>query len=147
MYRSQQRKTKILFGLADILLTSAAFEIAYAVRTWLRFTNEFYLVPDVKTLLLCFCASTWVAAGYWLNVYGKLEAARIRVILRDSARQVAYSALAMMVFIVGLQQKISRPFLAIFILLTWLFLAGFRIGARNLIPFLIKGFGLKRFVL
>ena len=147
MYRSQQRKTKILFGLADIILTSAAFEIAYAVRTSLRFANEFYLLPDVKTLLLCFCASTWVAAGYWLNVYGKLEAARIRVILRDSARQVAYSTLAMMVFIVGLQQKISRPFLAIFILLTWLFLAGFRIAARNLIPALSKGFGLKRFVL
>ncbi len=147
MYRSQQRKTKILFGLADIILTSAAFEIAYAVRSWLHLANEFFLLPDVKTLLLCFCASTWVAAGYWLNVYGKLEAARIRVILRDSARQVAYSALAMTVFIVGLQQKISRPFLAIFLLLSWLFLAGFRIAARNLIPVLSKGFGLKRFIL
>jgi hypothetical protein len=110
MYRSQQRKTKILFGLADILLTSAAFEIAYAVRTWLHFANEFYLLPDVKNLLLGFCAATWVAAGYWLNVYGKLEAARIRVILRDSARQVAYSALAITVFIVGLQQKSAAPF-------------------------------------
>ena len=58
MYRSQQRKTKILFGLADIILTSAAFEIAYAVRTSLRFANEFYLLPDVKTLLLGFCAAT-----------------------------------------------------------------------------------------
>jgi exopolysaccharide biosynthesis polyprenyl glycosylphosphotransferase len=147
MFRSQQRKTKILFGLADIILTSAAFEIAYAVRSWLHLSNEFFLYPDVKTLLLCFSALTWVAAGYWLNVYGKLEAARIRVILRDSARQVAYSALAMTVFIVGLQQKISRPFLALFILLSWLFLAGFRIAARNLIPVLSKGFGLKRFVL
>jgi exopolysaccharide biosynthesis polyprenyl glycosylphosphotransferase len=147
MFRSQQRKTKILFGLADILLTSAAFELAYRVRSWLPLSNEFFLVPDVKTLLLCFCALTWVAAGYWLNVYGKLDAARIRVILRDSARQVAYSALALTVFIVGLQQKISRPFLALFVLLSWLFLAGFRIAARNLVPVLSRGFGLKRYIL
>jgi len=147
MFRNQQRKTKILFGLADIILTSAAFELAYAFRTSLHLSNEFFLVPDVKTLLLSFCALTWVAAGYWLNVYGKLEAARIRVILRDSARQVAYSAVAMTVFIVGLQEKISRPFLAMFILLSWFFLAGFRIAVRNLIPVLSKGFGLKRFVL
>jgi exopolysaccharide biosynthesis polyprenyl glycosylphosphotransferase len=150
MFRSQQRKTKILFGLADFALTALAFESAYELRRWIRFPNEFYLLPDVKTLLLFFCALTWVAAGYWLNVYAKLDAARIRVILRDSARQVAYSAVAMLVYIVfGLQVRwqISRPFLAIFIVLSWVYLAGFRIAGRNLIPALRRAFGLKRYVL
>src|SRR5215472_337485 len=151
MFRSQQRKTKILFGLADFALTALAFESAYELRRWLRFPNEFYLLPDVKTLLLFFCSLTCVVAGYWLNVYSKLDAARIRVILRDSARQVAYSAVAMLIYIVfGLHQlkwQISRPFLIIFIFLSWVFLAGFRIIGRNLIPTLRRGFGLKRYVL
>ena len=150
MFRSQQRKTKILFGLADALLTAAAFEIAYDLRRWLNLSNEFYLDPDVKTLLLWFCAITWVASGYWLNVYGKVDAARIRGILRDSARQVAYSALAMFVFIVLVlhpEWQISRPFLAIFIFLSWFFLAGLRIAARNLVPAFSRAFGLTRYVL
>ena len=147
MFRSRQRKTKILFGLADVLLTAAAFDIAYELRRWLRLSNEFFLVPDIKTSLLCFCAISWFASGYWLNLYAKLDAARIRVIVRDAARQVAYSSLAMVVFIVALQQKVSRPFLTIFILLSWFLLAGFRIAARNLIPAFSRGFGLKRYVL
>jgi exopolysaccharide biosynthesis polyprenyl glycosylphosphotransferase len=150
MFRSQQRKTKILFGLADFILTALAFESAYQLRRWLRFPNEFYLLPDVKALLLFFSALTSVAAGYWLNVYAKLDAARIRVILRDSARQVAYGAIALLIYIVfGLQLKwqISRPFLVIFIFLSWVYVAGFRIIGRNLIPAFRRGFGLKRYVL
>ena len=150
MFRSQQRKTKILFGLADALLTAAAFEIAYDFRRWLNLSNEFHLDPGVKTLLLWFCTIAWVASGYWLNVYGKVDAARIRGILRDSARQVVYSALAMFVFIgfgLQLQWQISRPFLAIFIFLSWMFLAGLRIAARNFVPAFRTAFGLTRYVL
>jgi exopolysaccharide biosynthesis polyprenyl glycosylphosphotransferase len=148
MFRSQQRKRKILFGLSDVVLTAAAFELAYAFRRLLPLSNEFFLQPEVKNLLLCFSVLTWVAAGYWLNVYSRLDAPRIRAILRDSARQVIYSALALVVFIVfALQIKISRPFLATFIFISWFFIAGFRIASRNLIPALSREFGLKRYVL
>jgi exopolysaccharide biosynthesis polyprenyl glycosylphosphotransferase len=148
MFRSQQRKRKILFGLSDVLLTASAFELAYDFRRVLPLSHEFFLPPAVKTLLLCFSVLTWVAAGYWLNVYSRLDAPRIRAILRDSARQVGYSALALVVFIVfALQLQISRPFLATFIFTSWFFIAGFRIASRNLIPTLSREFGLKRFVL
>jgi exopolysaccharide biosynthesis polyprenyl glycosylphosphotransferase len=148
MFRSQQRKRKILFGLSDVVLTAAAFELAYGVRRLLPLSNEFYLLPEVKNLLLCFSVLTWVASGYWLNVYIRLDAPRIRAILRDSARQVGYSALALVVFIVfALQIKISRPFLATFIFVSWFFIAGFRIASRNLIPALSREFGLKRYIL
>jgi exopolysaccharide biosynthesis polyprenyl glycosylphosphotransferase len=148
MFRSQQRKRKILFGLSDVVLTALAFESAYGFRRWLPLSNEFFLLPDIKTLLLCFSVFTWVAAGYWLNVYSRLDAPRIRAILRDSSRQVAYSALALVVFIVfGLQIKISRPFLIAFIFTSWFLIAGFRIASRNLIPALSREFGLKRYVL
>jgi exopolysaccharide biosynthesis polyprenyl glycosylphosphotransferase len=148
MFRSQQRKRKILFGLSDVVLTAIAFESAYGFRRWLPLSNEFFLLPEVKTLLLCFSVFTWVATGYWLNVYSRLDAPRIRAILRDSARQVSYSALALVVFIVfALQIKVSRPFLVGFIFTSWFLIAGFRIASRNLIPALSREFGLKRYVL
>jgi hypothetical protein len=131
MFRSQQRKTKILFGLSDVFLTAAAFQLAYLCRQWLPLNHQFYLLPDVRTLLLVFSVATWVATGYWLNVYGKLHAAVIGVILRDSFRQVGCSALA----------------LGLFIFLSWFLLAGFRIAARNLIPVVSRRFGVKRYIL
>ena len=150
MFRSQQRKRKILFGLSDVLLTAAAFELAYGFRRWLPLSNKFFLLPEVKDLLLFFSVLAWVAAGFWLNVYSKPDAPRIHAILRDSARQVGYGALALFVFIVfglRLEYQISRPFLAAFIFTSWFFLAGFRIAARNLIPALSREFGLKRYIL
>ncbi len=150
MFQSQQRKTKILFGLSDVFLTAAAFELAYRFRQSLHLRNEFFLQQDVKTLLLCFCAFTWVASGYWLNVYGKIDAGRVGVILRDSLRQVGYSAVAMAVFIafgLRLEFNISRPFLGTFILFSWVLLAGFRLGARHLMPSVRRRFGVQRYVL
>src|ERR1700683_1897644 len=135
MFRTQQRKRKILFGLSDVVLTAAAFELAYGFRRWLPLSNEFFLLPEVKDLLLCFSVLAWVAAGLWLNFYSKPDAPRIHAILRDSARQVGYGALGLFVFIVfglRLRYQISRPFLAAFIFMSWVFLAGFRIAARNL---------------
>ena len=150
MFRSQQRKRKILFALSDVALTAAAFEFAYTFRRWLPLPQEFFFQPEVKAILLCVSVATWVTAGYWLNVYSSLDAPRIRAILRDSTRQVGYGALAFFVFIVfglRLSHPISRPFLATFILTSWLLLASFRIAARNLVPVLSREFGLKRYIL
>ncbi len=80
MFRSQQRKRKILFGLSDVLLTGAAFELAYGFRRWLPLSNKFFLLPEVKDLLLFFSVLAWVAAGFWLNVYSKPDAPRIHAI-------------------------------------------------------------------
>ncbi|HVV43756.1 MAG TPA: hypothetical protein VHC72_01080, partial [Bryobacteraceae bacterium] len=84
MFRSQQRKTKILFGLSDAVLTFLAFEIAYELRQDLPFQHNFFLRPDTKALLLVYSVITWVAAGYWLNVSGHIDSARISTILRET---------------------------------------------------------------
>jgi len=143
MFRSQQRKTKILFGLSDAILTAAAFEIAYTLRQWLPFfLHRFFLQPDTKTLLLGFSVITWVTVGYWLNVSGQLDSARIRAILRECFRQVAYSAMALMVFLVfghALDIPLARGFLSLFIAISWFLLASFRIAARNVVPLLGNG--------
>jgi exopolysaccharide biosynthesis polyprenyl glycosylphosphotransferase len=148
MFRSQQRKTKILFGLSDAILTAAAFEIAYSLRQRLPFSHRFFLSPDTKSLLLGFSVITWVAVGYWLNVSGQLDSARIPAILRECFRQVGYSALALVVFLVfghALDIPLARGFLSFFFAISWFFLACYRIAARNLIP--LAGNGTKRHVL
>ena len=148
MFRSQQRKTKILFGLSDAILTAAAFEIAYWLRQSLPLGHVFFLPDDKKTLLLGFTVITWVAVGYWLNVSGQLDSARIRAILRECFRQVAYSSIAFVLFLVfghTLEIPLARGFLFLFITISWFLLASFRIAARNLIPLL--GNGTKRNIL
>ena len=148
MFRSQQRKTKILFGLPDVFLAAAAFELAYRFREHLPLDLTFYLLTDVKTLLICFSAITSVAIGYWLNVYGKVDSAELSVIFRDSFRQVGYSAIAVVLFIVfGLQAKISRVFLTSFFATNWVLLTIFRLVARNLVLRVSRSLGNERHVL
>ncbi|MEP6716580.1 MAG: sugar transferase, partial [Terriglobia bacterium] len=119
------------------------------IRQWLHLSNQFYLRPEVKGVLFVFSILTWVGMGYWLNVYGKLDAARIGVILRDSFRQVGYGALALFALIVfglRLEYPLSRPFLGIFIVSSWLFLVAFRIAVRNMIPLVSREFGAERHI-
>jgi exopolysaccharide biosynthesis polyprenyl glycosylphosphotransferase len=148
MFRSQQRKTRILFGLSDFLLTAIAFESAYRLRQALPLDLAFYFETDIKTLLLCFSALAWAMTGYWLDVYGRPDSAHFRVIVRDASRQVAYSATTLFVFIVfALHMSVSRVFLSVFIALSWLGLVIFRVGVRNLTPALRRSFTIERFVL
>jgi len=144
MFRSQTRKVKVLFGLADALLTASAFSIAYSVRAYAPLKNLFFLTPDVKTLLLGFCLLAWVGSGYRLNVYGKLEAVRLRVIFFDSIRQVGASALALVVLVYAAKLDISRFFLGLFIGISWLLLLSFRVLARNLVAIVSREIGAER---
>ncbi|HXE63863.1 MAG TPA: sugar transferase [Bryobacteraceae bacterium] len=148
MFRSQQRKTRILFGLSDAALTFLAFEIAYELRHNLPFAHDFFLRPDTKALLLVYSVITWVAAGYWLNVSGHIDSARISTILRETLRQVGYSALGLTIFLVfghALEIPLARGFLVFFFVISWFLLASFHIAARNLIPLL--GSGTQRHIL
>jgi exopolysaccharide biosynthesis polyprenyl glycosylphosphotransferase len=133
MFRSQRRKLKILFGFVDALLTAAAFGFAYWTRAFLPFDHQFYLTPDQFAPLLTFCVLTWVALGYWLDVYGKLESVRIGVIFRDSFRQAGWSGLALVVLVFGIKLDISRFFLALFVVASWICLTWFRLASRNLV--------------
>jgi exopolysaccharide biosynthesis polyprenyl glycosylphosphotransferase len=144
MFRSQTRKLKILFGFADAVLTVAAFTLAYNVREYSPLKNPFFLTPDVRTLLLGFCLLTWVGFGYWLDVYGKLESVRIRVILADSVRQAGSSALALVVLVYATKLDISRVFLGLFIVTSWVFLLWFRIATRNFVSYVSREFGAER---
>lgn len=147
MFRHQTRKLKILFAFADALFTLAAFALAYNIREFPRFAHfrhVFYLKPDVYALLLVFCLAAWAAVGYRLDVYGKLEAARIRVILADSLRQAFICGLGLIVLVYAARTDTSRFFIALFTLMDWVFLVVFRIAARNFVSHVSRQLGAER---
>ncbi len=147
MFRSQQRKTRVVFAFLDALFTAAAFESAYLLRQWLPLSLNFFLLADVKALLLGFSVVTFVAFGYWLNVSKRVEAGRTPVILFETFRQASASALALVVFVYLLKLDISRFFLGLFFLSAWLLLAAARVFAQHAVTAARREFGVERFVL
>jgi exopolysaccharide biosynthesis polyprenyl glycosylphosphotransferase len=147
MFGSAQRKLKILFGLSDVLLTVAAFVLAYAFRRDLRLDHNFFFTADQIVLVLGFSCLTCVLIGYWLNIYGKVDAGKPRTIFSDSFRQCGYQGIALILLEFSLRLDISRLFLFTFLFLTWVLLLVFRLTARNLIPVVRRRFGVLRYVL
>lgn len=144
MFRHQTRKLKILFALADALLTLAAFTLAYDVREVAHLRHTFFLKPDVYALLLVFSLITWAAVGYRLDVYGKLEAARVRIVLADAVRQAAICGLALVVLVYAARTDTSRLFLGLCVATNCVFLMIFRIAARNFIAHVSRKLGAER---
>src|SRR5450755_539701 len=132
MFSRQRRKARILFGLSDILLTALAFEAAYQTRSLLHLERNFFLILPTKALVLGFAVSVWLLSGLWLGVYERLDAGDPRVILRDSFRQCAYGAVALVVFEFLLRLDLSRTFLALFISYAWVLLFVFRLFSGRL---------------
>ncbi|HCC56877.1 MAG TPA: sugar transferase [Solibacterales bacterium] len=139
MFSSQQRKTRILFGLADLVLTAVAFETAYFIRQWLPFQTN--LAIPMLPLVLVFCVTTWVAAGHWLGVHVQLQTSSIRSILRNSVFQAAAGSMGLILFEFVLRLSLSRFFLGVFALCSWALLLGFRLivvrvarGRRKFVP-------------
>lgn len=147
MFGSAQRKLKILFGLSDLVLTTLAFAIAYTIRRWLPLAQEFFFTVEQTIIVLGFSAGTCVISGYWLDIYGKVDAAHVRVILGDSFRQVFYNAIALILLVYALRLDTSRVFLFSFVFLSWLMLVSFRLVARKAMPVARRRFGVLRHVL
>ena len=145
-----------MFALSDIVLTAAAFEAAYQARIWLEsvpafratiFERNFFLSVPVKALLVGFSLAVWVALGYWLSVYDKLDSAHPRVILRDAFRQCALGVVSLVVFEFALRLDLRRSFLTLFAVCSWTLLCLFRLNAGSLVGLIRREFGTPHFVL
>jgi exopolysaccharide biosynthesis polyprenyl glycosylphosphotransferase len=147
MFSRQRRKARFIFGLSDILLTALAFEAAYQTRSLLHLERAFFLVVPTKALVLGFSVGVWLLSGLWLGVYERLDAGDPRVILRDSFRQCAYGAVALVLFEFVLRLDLSRPFLALFIGYAWVFLFLFRLFSGRLAGAIRREFGGPHFVM
>jgi hypothetical protein len=137
---SRHRKSRVLFGLSDVILAALAFEAAYRTRATLHLEHEFFLSPERKALVLAFALASWVAIGLWLEVYEKLDSGHPRVILRDTARQCVYGALGLVVFQYLLRWDLSRTFVALFSGYAWVLLLLFRLTAGRVVGVIRREF-------
>ena len=147
MFSRHYRKVKAIFGITDVFLTALAFIAAYQTRTRLRFDKVFFLEFPVAALLLVLSVLCWVAIGYWLNVYEKLDSAHPRVVLRDTFQQCALGAICLVVTEYMLRLDLSRSFVALFAVYGWILLCLFRINAARVIGAVRREFGAAHFVM
>ena len=147
MFSRQHRSAKLLFALSDILLTALAFEAAYQSRLLLQLDHVFAIDVPIKALVLGFSLAAWVTIGRWLDVYDKLDSGDFRVLLRDSFRQCASGAICLVIFEFLLRLELSRAFLALFAVYSWVFLLLFRLTAGRIVGVVRREFGALRFVM
>jgi exopolysaccharide biosynthesis polyprenyl glycosylphosphotransferase len=149
MFSGHHKKARLLFGLSDIVLTALAFVAAYESRIWLPLERTFYLSLQFKALLLGFSVVTWVTLGMWLDIYNKLDSGNPRVILRDTFKQglLGLMAVVLLQYVVRLEHELSRSFLALFGLYSWILLCAFRLSAGKLVGFIRREFGTLHYVM
>jgi len=147
MLTERHRKTKLLFGLSDIALTALSFWAAYQLRQRLPLENNFELDFPTGVLLLGFSALSWLLIGLWLQIYDRLDSGAPRIILRETFRQCGYGAISLIVFEFILRLDLSRPFLALFAVFSWILLCLFRLTAGSLVGVVRRQFGGPHFVM
>src|SRR5580700_1301867 len=151
MFSRHYRKVKVIFGLTDSVLISLAFVAAYQTRFRLNseqpFHWVFYIDFRVAVLLLFVSLLSWIAIGYWFNIYEKLDSAHPRVVLRDTFRQCFLGAICLVVAEYMLRLDLSRFFVALFGIYAWILLCLFRINAARVIGAVRKQFGTAHFVM
>ncbi len=151
MFSRHYRKVKILFGLTDIALTAVAFLLAYQTRvripTSRPFEHLFYIEYPVAVLLLILAGIVWVTTGYWLNIYEKLDSAHTRVILRDTFHQCALGAICLVLGQYMLRLDLSRTFVLLVAVYSWILLCLFRMNAGRWIGTVRREFGTAHFIM
>ena len=143
MFAHHRKRIRLLFAVADAILTSIAFEAAYFTRIRLTLERPFFLHLERHILLLCFCVVVWVALGLLQRVYEYLGASSARRIVANTLRQCAMGAVLVVVFqyLLRLDVPLSRSFLSLFLIYNLLLLAFFRWVSPRLIGAFARGFG------
>jgi exopolysaccharide biosynthesis polyprenyl glycosylphosphotransferase len=147
VFSRHYRKVKATFGLTDVLLIFIAFLAAYETRLRLHFEHVFYIDFPIATLLLIISFLCWIAIGYWFNIYEKLDSAHPRVVLRDTFRQCLLGAISLVVAEYMLRLELSRFFVALFAIYTWVLLCLFRINFARAIGTVRREFGTAQIVM
>jgi exopolysaccharide biosynthesis polyprenyl glycosylphosphotransferase len=147
VFRGHHRKVRILFGFADVLIVALAFQLAYWTRTRLSLEHYFSMAPGERTLLLIWSVVVWVALGLWWEVYDRIDAADIRVLLRDTFRQCLLGAASIVLLEYLLRLDLSRSFVGIFAGLSWVLLSLFRLNAGRALRAILREFGSSHYVM
>jgi exopolysaccharide biosynthesis polyprenyl glycosylphosphotransferase len=142
VFSYQRKRVRLLFAVADALLTAGAFEAAYHTRTELDLTL-FYLNPRPHFLLVVFCMIVWVALGSRQRVYEYLDSAKTPQVLTHAFRQCLFGGtlVVLLQYVLHLDHPLSRSFLGLFFAYDFLLLSLFRWQSRHLIGAFQRGFG------
>ena len=145
MFRGHHRKIRLLFGISDVLLIALAFAAAYSTRTVLAgqvpgFGREFYLSQPVVALLVGWSMVIWVALAGWWDIYARLESAHPRLALADASRQCLLGSASVVLLEYLLRLDLSRTFLILFAIYSWILLCLFRLNVGRLIGLFRRGF-------
>ncbi|HEV1286285.1 MAG TPA: sugar transferase [Bryobacteraceae bacterium] len=147
MFRGHHRKVRILFGFADVLIVALAFQLAYWTRLRLTLEHYFEVVQPERALLLGWSLVVWVALGLWWEVYDRIDAADVRVILRDAFRQCLLGAASIVLLEYLLRLDLSRFFVGMFALWSWVLLSLFRLNAGRALRAIVREFGSRHYVM
>lgn len=151
MFSRHYRRVKAIFGLIDSVVVCLAFLAAYQTRIFLNYERLFYFTFRIEfavaVLLLGISVISWLAIGYWFNIYEKLDSAHPSVVLRDTFRQCVLGAACLVLAEYLLRLDLSRFFVAIFATYAWILLCLFRINAARVIGAVRKQFGTAHYVM
>jgi exopolysaccharide biosynthesis polyprenyl glycosylphosphotransferase len=141
VFAHQRKRVKLLFAVVDGLLTGAAFIAAYYTRRELSFGRPFYKLHDTPMeVLLTASIAIWVALSLWSKVYDHLNPASLSRIIKDTLRQCALGAAAVLFFQYAAKFDLSRPFLAMLSGYDLVLLLLFRVNAAKMLR-AFRGFG------
>lgn len=130
VFTRQQEKLRPFLILADPLLAWAGFGLAYVTRQNLPLEREFFLTGSVRALLLMAGMAAWVLAGLWIRAYDEILAARPLRIFARAFQQSAIAATALVVVEYTQRLDLSRPFLGLWAVFTFLLLCAGRLAMR-----------------
>ncbi len=147
MFSRHYRKTKILFALTDVAIIALAFFAAYQTRARIHLERVFFIEFPTAALLLMVSVVGWVAIGYWLNVYEKLDSAHVPVVLRDTFRQCALGSACLVLAQYLIRLDLSRPFVMLFAVYAWVLLCLFRINAAGWFGAVRRRFGAGHYIM
>lgn len=129
------------------MLIALGFQLAYWARTQIQLENNFFLPGRVRAALLAWSVFSWLAIASWWEVYDRIDGMHPRVILREALRQCLFGAVAVVLFEYFWRLNLSRPFVALFLLFTWVLLSLFRLNAGRIMGMVRREFAAPHFVM
>lgn len=135
MFTRRTRLLWLVFGISDLILLAISFEIAYLIRSRLNFAEFtlFFLSPAMATGLLFISGALWASTGMALGVYRRMASLDGKYMLRDTLYQSFWLAVALATVLYLLKLgHISRAFIALLIVINYVFQATYRLSAGKM---------------
>ncbi len=143
MFAHHRRRIRLLFAVAEGLITFGSFAAAYYTRTRLHFSKLFFLTRETYIVLALFSIAVWAVLGARKRVFEAVEGGRSLSILAETIRQCLLGTVLLVLFqyLINLGHELSRTFLAFFGAYTLVALALFRRKAPALVGAFQREFG------